>query len=372
MENAEKHSMTVNRFSGFKAKPDKARQLPTEQLRRNVCSRLISTRPNANFYLFPPKKREESEETAMSDRKYLPINESNARAAHDMMSMRDYSEGSTTAEYCSAVDKAYDLADKVAEKRPEEAERAYRLAERYAKKMADYYNRESSIGMMCPSVLISGAGNFPTRKKEKQVAAWERNRQYYYEIQGILDKIGNILHGRGIIKSDDERAIEKLEEKLEDIKALQERMKAANKAIRLKDTEAGDDLLREMGYSEEAIVELRKPDFCNRVGYPEYALTNNNANMHRVEERLKKLKAVKDRGNSEQEYKSFKVVENTEAMRYQIIFDGKPEEGIRSLLKSNGFKWAPSQGAWQRQITTNGRYALNNVIEKLKEMEAEE
>lgn len=305
----------------------------------------------------------------MSERKYFPINESNARAAHNMMSMRDYAEGSTTAGYRSAVDKAYDLADRVAEKKPEEAERAYRLAERYAKKMADYYNRESTIGMMCPSVLISGSGNFPVKKKERQVAAYDRNRQFYSSVQGILSKMENILYSREIIKSDDEKAIEKLEEKLEDLKAMQEHMKMVNKAIRMKDTEAGDDLLREMGYSEENIQELRKPDYCGITGYPSFQLTNNNANIHRIKERLKRLKAVKGKGSSEQEYETFKVVENTEAMRYQIIFDGKPDAEVRTLLKSNGFKWAPSQGAWQRQITANGKYALNSVVEKLKEME---
>lgn len=306
----------------------------------------------------------------MIERKYFPINEGSARTAHNMMSMRDYAEGSTTAGYRSAVDKAYDLADKVAEKKPEEAERVYRLAERYSKKMAEYYNKESSIGMMCPSIMISGGSNFPVRKKEKQVAAWERNHQFYSDVQGILGKIENILYGREIIKSDDERAIEKLEEKLEDMKNQQEKMKAANKAIRLKDKEAGNDLLREMGYSEEAIQKLREPDFCGRIVYPNYELTNNNANIHRVEGRLNRLKAVKEKGSSEQEYKTFKVVENTEAMRYQIIFEGKPEADTRTLLKSNGFKWAPSQGAWQRQITSNGKWALDRVVEKLKEMEA--
>lgn len=285
------------------------------------------------------------------------------------MSMRDYTEGSTTAGYRSAVDKAYDMADKVAEKKSEEAERAYRLAERYSKKMAEYYNKESSIGMMCPSVMISGAGNFPVKKKERQVAAWQKNHEFYQYVQGILEKIENILYGREIIKSDDERAVEKLEEKLEDLKETQERMKSANKAIRMKDTEAGDDVLREMGYSEKAIKQLREPDYCGRLGYPGYLLTNNNANIHRVEERLNRLKAVKEKGSSQQEFGTFKVVENTEAMRYQIIFDGKPDAEVRTLLKSNGFKWAPSQGAWQRQITSNGKSALERVIEKLKEME---
>mgnify|MGYP000282995398 FL=1 len=92
-----------------------------------------------------------------------------------------------------------------------------------------------------------------------------------------------------------------------------------------------------MGYSEECIKKLREPDYCGRVGYPSFQLQNNNANIHRVEGRLKSLKAAKERGSSEREYKTFKVVENTEAMRYQIIFDGKPDADIRSLLKSNGF-----------------------------------
>lgn len=307
----------------------------------------------------------------MAERKYFSINESSARTAHNMMSMRDYAEGSTTADYRSEVDKAYDMADKVAEKKPEEAARAYRLAERYSKKMAEYYNKESSIGMMCPSVMISGAGNFPVKKKERQVAAWERNHEFYQETHNILGKIENILYGREIIKSDDERAIEKLEEKLADLKEEQERMKAANKAIRLKDVEAGNDLLREMGYSEGAIKQLREPDYIGRIGYPSYLLSNNNANIHRVEERLEHLKNVKSRDNTELEFKTFKVVENTEVMRYQIVFEGKPDAEVRTLLKSNGFKWAPSQGAWQRQITANGKYALNRVVEKLKEMEAE-
>lgn len=303
----------------------------------------------------------------MMERVYYPINEENARAAHNMMSMRNYAEGSTTAGYRSAVDKAYDLADRVAEKKPDEAERAYRLAERYSKKMAEYYNKESSIGMMCPSVMISGAGNFPVKKKERQVAAWQRNHEFYQYVQGILGKIENIMYGREVIKSDDERAIEKLEEKLEDLKAMQEHMKMVNKAIRMKDTEAGNDVLREMGYSEENIKELRKPDYRGITGYPSFQLTNNNANIHRIEGRIKKLKEVKERGDRMAEYELFKVVENAEIMRLQIFFDDKPDSDTREILKKNGFRWAPSQGAWQRQLTDNAKYSLKRVIKELEE-----
>ena len=105
------------------------------------------------------------------ERLYCTINEEQARIAHDMMSMSDYKVGSKTEEYKGYVDKVYDLAEKVAEARPREADRVEALAKRYSKRMAEYMNRESNIGCRCPSVMISGAGNFPVKKKEKQVQA---------------------------------------------------------------------------------------------------------------------------------------------------------------------------------------------------------
>ena len=302
------------------------------------------------------------------ERVYYTINEAAARAAHEMMSFRDYQEGSKTAEYQGYVNRAYDLADKIAESKPDEAERAYKLAERYARKMAENMNDSSRIGMMCPSVMISGAGNFPVKKKAKQNAAEDRNYQQFEEVQGILTKIENILYGREVIKSGDERAIEKLGEKLESLKKLQETMKAVNKTLRIKDVEKGNEALRNMGYSDSQIKEMREPDFCGRIGFPDYALQNNNANIHRVEERIKSLKAAKEKGTQETVCRFFRIVRNTEEMRLQLIFDGKPEPEVREVLKSNGFRWAPSQGAWQRHLNGNSEYSLKRVIEKLEEM----
>ena len=287
------------------------------------------------------------------ERVYYSINEASAKTAHNMMSFSDYKEGSKTAEYKGYVDKAYELADKIAEAKPGQADRIYSMAARYSKKMAEYMNKDIHIGCMCPSVMISGAGNFPVRKKEKQNQAWEKNYQFFNEVQGILRKMENILHGKEQIKSSDEDAIEKLGEKLES----------------LKDTEKGNEQLRNMGYSDEQIKQLREPDFCGRVGYPDYALQNNNANIHRIEGRIKSLQATKARGTLETENQFFKIVENAEAMRLQLFFEGKPEPEVREVLKSNGFRWAPSQSAWQRQLTNNARYALERVIEQLGKLQ---
>lgn len=48
--------------------------------------------------------------------------------------------------------------------------------------------------------------------------------------------------------------------------------------------------------------------------------------------------------------------------RIQIIYDGKPERDVIDKLKHNGFRWSPSQGAWQRQLNRNGRMAVNRVL----------
>ena len=122
--------------------------------------------------------------------KYYPINETTARRAHDMMSMRDYAEGSKTAEYKTMVDDAYELGERQKSRvDPMYHEKIDDLVDTYARKLAANMNDESRIGTMCPSILISGGGNFPVSKKEKQNAAAERNRQEWNHIQGLLSKI---------------------------------------------------------------------------------------------------------------------------------------------------------------------------------------
>ena len=48
----------------------------------------------------------------------------------------------------------------------------------------------------------------------------------------------------------------------------QETMKAANAAVRMKDTAKGDAKLADLGYTPEEIKQLREPDYCGRIGYP--------------------------------------------------------------------------------------------------------
>ena len=291
---------------------------------------------------------------------YHTINEEAARRANDMNSFRDYKAGSATAEYRRMVDAATELAERQKQRvDPMYHEKIDRLLETYCRKLAENMNASYSIEARCPSILISGGGNFPVRKKEKQNAARDRNLEEWNYIQGLLDKIRSV--GTGGISSDDPQAVEKLEAKLAALEKNQEMMKAANAAIRMKDPAKGDAKLAELGYTPEDIAKLREPDFCGRIGYPAYELQNNNANIRRIRGRIAELKKRTESTPEGWEFDGGRVVVNTTENRLQVIFDGKPDADVRTELKGEGFRWAPSQGAWQRPLTDNAMRAARRL-----------
>lgn len=270
-------------------------------------------------------------------RKYYTIDENAARQAQSMWSFTDYVAGSKTAEYKRLVDKAYDLADQVAEEKPDRTEEAYLLADRYACKLADNLNADSRINQMCPSVLITGSANFPVKKKERQNRAAERNHQEHQDIQKYLEKIRRLLYGNEIIRSNDWDAVQKLQEKLNLLERKQEQMKAVNRYYRKhKRLDGCPDLsLEEIELLKE---KMRSNYHYEDKPYLSFELSNNNQNIHATKARMEKLKAAKAEDTIDYDTSYFKAVENTEMMRVQLFFDEKPEAEIREAIKHHGFK----------------------------------
>jgi hypothetical protein len=158
---------------------------------------------------------------------YHEINETAARRAREANSFRAYSAGSATAEYRSSADEAAALAEKQKQRTdPMYHDKIDRLLESYTKKLADWHNRHFEIEARVPSMMISGGGNFPVRKKEKQNAARDKHMEEYNYINGLLDKIRSV--GTGGISSDDENAVAKLEAKLSELERSHNIMKEVN------------------------------------------------------------------------------------------------------------------------------------------------
>lgn len=172
------------------------------------------------------------------------------------------------------------------------------------------------------------------------------------------------------ISADDPQAVEKLKAKIETLKAAQERMKAANAAIRKhqKDgPEAQQAALEALGFKPDQAKSLLAPDVMGNIGFASYSLSNNNANIRRLEERVKTLEKASTLEDRTTEFAWGKVRENKEINRIQFLFDGKPDGAVRDLMKKSGFRWAPSEGAWQRQWTGSAVYAARDAIQKLEE-----
>ena len=301
----------------------------------------------------PPTK-----EPAASDY-YYSINEGAARRAKEMNSFSDYKPGSATAEYRHYVDNAFEIAQ--AQKKrvdPMYHEKIDSLLDTYARKLAANMNHSFAIDARVPSILIAGGSNFPVRQKERQNAARDSNMQEWQYIQGLLDKIRST--GMGGIRQDDPQAIPKLQKKLDGLVKAQETMKAVNAYYRKHGTLDGCPHL-----SPDNIENL-KADMASSWHYEKkpfqsWELSNNNAEIHRVRQRIESLTRAKETVYVGWEFDGGHVEANREQSRLQVFFEDKPDADARQQLKEHGFRWAPSVGAWQRLLNGNAYYAADRI-----------
>ena len=309
----------------------------------------------------PPQQEapeQQTKEPAASDY-YYSINEGAARRAKEMNSFSDYKPGSATAEYRHYVDKAFALAQEQKKRvDPMYHEKIDSLLDTYARKLAANMNHGYEIDARVPSILIAGGSNFPVRQKEKQNAARDSNMQEWQYIQGLLDKIRST--GMGGIRQDDPQAIPKLQKKLAGLEKAQETMKAVNAYYRKHGTLDGCPHL-----SPENLENL-KADMASGWHYEKkpfqsWELSNNNAEIRRVRQRIESLTRANEVAYVGWEFDGGHVEANRDQGRLQVFFDGKPEADARQQLKENGFRWAPSVGAWQRLLNDNAYHASDRI-----------
>lgn len=297
------------------------------------------------------------EQTAV---RYYTINEGAARRANDANSYRDYAAGSATAEYRQMVDQAAAIAQRQKERvDPMYHEKIDALLDTYARKLAENLNDHYAIEARVPSILVAGGSNFPVRKKEKQNAARDRNMQEWQDVQGILDKIRST--GMGGISMDDPQAAAKLEAKLVKLESAQETMKAVNAYFRKHKTLEGCPSLTPEQISKLQ-QEMSQSWHLDKIRpYPAYMLSNNNAEIRRIRGRIEQVRQHEETNFAGWEFDGGRVEANKADNRLQVFFDGKPDEAARDELKANGFRWAPSVGAWQRQLNKNAYYAAGYI-----------
>lgn len=293
------------------------------------------------------------------------INEELARRNKENHSFSDYVPGSATKEYNQAITEAKERIERAkSNASPEAKERLDRLYQRFCFKYANWINAYNANGARHVSWFIAGPSNYNLKAHERYLARESKLWEEYDYIKNMIDRgISQILNGDRVIKSDNPKAIELLKEKIAQLEKNQELMKAANKIIRSKlDQSAKIDKLIEIGFTKDQAEKLFVPNCFGEIGFAGFQLTNNNANIRRLKQRLAVLEKKAQDSTTERMIGKVKIIDNVEINRLQLFFPDKPSEEIRHKLKSAGFRWTPSLGCWQRYRSARAMYEAEQIL----------
>lgn len=243
-------------------------------------------------------------------------------------------------------------------KLPEEVHAQYESA--YIEKYSEWLRAMSR----CMSSMITGPAKFPVKRMERMNNYEHSARQRLDEWASKVIKRCNTKHR---LRGWDE--VERLQHKVDTLTELQERMKSINKVARdkkLTEDEKIDGMVA-LGLTENNAKELLHPQYSFMgIGFATYQLSNNLAKIKDAQARLDRLTAMLGNEDSEEEHSWGKLAWVYSEERVRFLFDEKPDRETISMLKSESFKWSPSNSAWQRQITPACKRAVARIIEHLK------
>lgn len=242
-----------------------------------------------------------------------------------------------------------------------------RLIEEFARYRAGYRKRTLAYlasRSRCVSSFIAGPSNFPVARMEKRSNISHRRLEELMAFReyALRAAIRNLRPDLRPIMAGDADALERLAKKIAAAEVLQQKMTLANRVVRafykagVRDSSAGEQWQRYLEklvevfptISEARALELLRPDFCGRIAYPDYELKNNGANIRRMKQRLEQIGRAQATPDSAVEGANGVKCEDCPAEnRVRLTFPGKPSVEIRTKLKKNGFRWAPSLGVWQ-------------------------
>lgn len=318
------------------------------------------------------------------------ISEDLARRAQESRSFSEYKSGSATASYNSDVSRFDSNVNELIQRYGKNStltdkdwEDVYSIADRYAQSLEKYTDETNRNEASYPSWFIAGPARYNAKKNE---ALMNRSQALYENYKDRTDPDNNVylkkikaILTNASIKSNDDAATEKLQDKYDKLKAELENGKAMNAYFRKNKTLVGFP-----GISEQAAKAFDKAnasgDYFSRQPFAAYRLQNGNAELRRIQSRIDTLNKAKEQAEAAKanpkaaaeataenypKLDGVQVQENADEMRIQLRFDDIPPAETREKLKRNGFRWSPSQKAWQRLLNENGKYAAKSVLKDL-------
>ena len=272
---------------------------------------------------------------------------------------------------CQETQGAFDFTPKPAtrptgrsdyeERRAARIERQKARAERLHRVAESRHARAREIGSHIPMgqpILLNHHSEKRHRADIRRIDANMRASIEAAEGAKVAERRARSAERNRSISSDDPEAVRRLKEKLVELERTQERMKAGNKALRAGKSDA--DIAKAAGVPVEKVYKLREKDFAGRVGFPDFAIKNNSAEIRRVKQRIEELqKQATTPARATERVGDVELRE--EDNRVKLIFPGKPSDAVRAELKGAGFHWSPSAGAWQRLASNQAWYHARRI-----------
>jgi len=219
----------------------------------------------------------------------------------------------------------------------------------YEKKFVQYFTNWMSAKSNTISSMITGPSKFPVNRAMK---AFNREQAAYQEFEKFRDRYFAAVNR--VPQKTPEDDLTDTENRLEKLIAFQDQAKEVNVFLRktkLKDLqEMVAELLAE-GYPKEVLKRIRKVG--ERYKVPAFALTNNNATINRLRERIQILGARIERKDNFEDLKFEGGYITISDDRVKVFHDEKPSADIINKLKIGGFRWSPFWKCWTRKHTAN-------------------
>ena len=238
-------------------------------------------------------------------------------------------------------------------------------------KVSDLFTREGRI----LSSAVTGPARFPVSKNQKAISSYESALRDFEAWRNKAKR--GIMRRVDQAKPQDQRDEEEWKEAREHIFSELTNIYNIDRNIgfglrsacvtnlynfveRKARNGKGAIVEKAMALVEEFNAKLEKPVFTHRHKW------------YRLPELVKQcITEQEETANSEPKvyaFDGFKIVKDFADNRLRILFDEKPAADVRDKMKHNGFRWSPSAGAWQRQLTHNAVYSLRYLglgIERL-------
>lgn len=231
--------------------------------------------------------------------------------------------------------------------------------ERYKKLFGSWLNAKSR----CASSMITGPANFNVRKHQKA----NRSEENHYSLwQEWRERAKKAIVRKSKPAATYTSELERYRAELAGMQRNHELMKDGNKRIKAA-TKSGEDLTEYLTNTFK--IQPHMIEHTMRWGF---GLTNNNANMKRVEGMIKLLEqkeAMKEESPiTKYLFDGGEFLVNYEADRIQIFFATRPTSDELAVWKSKGlntYNWSPSAKAWQRKITPNALSHIKTMFDRI-------